>query len=99
MSSDTTELRHNALVYESQDDYVARSVAFLREGLQAGEGAVVAHTRPGLAVMREALGPDAASVTFVDVSSAYTRPARTLAAYHAVYADQLARTPSLRAVA
>jgi anti-sigma regulatory factor (Ser/Thr protein kinase) len=99
MSSDTTELRHSALVYESQDDYVARSVAFLREGLQAGEGAVVAHTRPGLAVTREALGPDAASVTFVDVSRAYTRPARTLAAYHAVYAEQLRRTPSLRAVA
>ena len=31
-------------------------------------------------MMREALGPDAAHVTFVDVSSAYTRPARTLAA-------------------
>lgn len=99
MSSHTTELRHNALVYESPDDYVARSVGFLREGLRAGVGAVVAHTRPGLAMMREGLGPDAASVTFVDVSRAYTRPARTLAAYHAVYAEQLHRTPSLRAVA
>jgi anti-sigma regulatory factor (Ser/Thr protein kinase) len=92
-------LRHNALVYETQDDYVERSVAFLREGLAAGEGAVVAHTRPGLAVMREALGADAASVTFVNVSEAYTRPARTLASYHEVYADQLRRTTAMRAVA
>src|SRR4051812_25170558 len=45
------------------------------------------------------MGPDAAAVTFVDVGSAYTRPARTLAAYHRTYAEQLRRTPSFRAVA
>jgi anti-sigma regulatory factor (Ser/Thr protein kinase) len=97
--SDNDKLRHNALVYESQDEYVERSVTFLQEGLEAGEGAIVANTRPGLAVMREALGPDAARVTFVDVSSTYTRPAKTLAAYHQVYADQLQKTASLRAIA
>jgi anti-sigma regulatory factor (Ser/Thr protein kinase) len=99
MSSEPDHLRHNALVYDSVDEYVTRAVTFLREGLREGEGAVVAHTRPGLALMREALGDDAASVAFVDVGAAYTRPARTLASYHAVYAEQLARTPSLRAVA
>jgi anti-sigma regulatory factor (Ser/Thr protein kinase) len=99
MTSDATALRHSALVYESQDAYVARAVPFLREGLEAGEGVIVAHTKPGLAMMREALGPDAAHVTFVDVGSAYTRPARTLAAYHKVYVEQLQRTPTLRAVA
>jgi hypothetical protein len=82
-------LRHNAHVYDSTDQYVERSVAFLREGLEAGEGAIVANTRSGLAAMREALGADAARVTFVDVSAAYTRPARTLASYHAVYVNEL----------
>jgi len=99
LTSDFTALRHNALVYESQDEYLARAVPFLKAGIEAGEGAVVAHTRPGLALMREALGPDAARVTFVDVSGAYTRPARTLAAYHKVYVEQLRKTPTLRAVA
>jgi anti-sigma regulatory factor (Ser/Thr protein kinase) len=99
MTPPRTALRHNALVYESDDEYLARAVPFLREGIAAGEGAVVAHTKPGMAMMREALGDDAAAVRFVDVSAAYTRPARTLAAYHAVYAEQLARTPTLRAVA
>ena len=99
MHANGTPLRHNAFVYQSEDDYVARSVAFLTEGLKAGEGAIVANTRPGLAIMREALGPAAADVTFVDDSAAYTRPARTLATYHKVYADQLEKTPSLRAVA
>jgi anti-sigma regulatory factor (Ser/Thr protein kinase) len=99
MTPDGTLLRHNAFVYESSDEYVARAVPFLNEGLEAGEGAVVAHTKSGLAVMREALGVNAARVTFVDVSAAYTRPARTLAAYHKVYARQLQQTPKLRAVA
>jgi anti-sigma regulatory factor (Ser/Thr protein kinase) len=99
MTANGTEFRHNALVYESQDEYVASSVPFLREGIEAGEGAIVAHTKPGLAMMREALGADAEHVTFVDVSSSYTRPARTLASYHKVFAEQLRKTPTLRAVA
>jgi anti-sigma regulatory factor (Ser/Thr protein kinase) len=99
MSPEPTALRHNALLYASQDEYLARVVPFLRDGLEGGEGAIVAHTRPGLAMVREALGADAAQVTFVDVSAAYTRPAQTLAAYHTVYVEQLRRTPKLRAVA
>jgi anti-sigma regulatory factor (Ser/Thr protein kinase) len=99
MTCNGTALRHNAFVYDSRDEYLARAVPFIKEGLNAGEGAIVAHTKPGIAMMREALGPDGAHVTFVDVSSAYTRPARTLAAYHKVYAEQLRKTPKLRAVA
>jgi hypothetical protein len=99
MTSARTAFRHNAFVYQSLDEYVVRSLAFLREGLDTGEGAVVANTRPGLAAMRDALGSDATRVTFVDVSTAYTRPARTLAAYHQVYIEQLSRVPSLRVVA
>ena len=94
-----TALRHDALVYDGDDDYVDRAVPFLREGLAAGDGAVVAGTRSTLALAREALGADAGDVTFVDVSSAYTRPARTLAAYHDVYVDALSRHRRVRAVA
>jgi hypothetical protein len=94
-----TALRHGALVYDGDHDYVERAVPFLREGLEAGDGAVVAGTRSTLALAREALGADTAAVTFVDVSSAYTRPARTLAAYHDVFADSLSRHSALRAVA
>ncbi|PRY49019.1 anti-sigma regulatory factor (Ser/Thr protein kinase) [Geodermatophilus tzadiensis] len=99
MEPQGTALRHDALVYDSGDEWVELGAAFLRRGLEAGEGGVVAHTRQGLSLMREALGADASEVRFVDVSAAYTRPVRTLASYHAVYAEQLRRTPSLRAVA
>jgi anti-sigma regulatory factor (Ser/Thr protein kinase) len=99
LSPERIALRHNAFVYSSQHEYVERSVAFLRDGLAAGEGAIVANTRSRLAVMREALDGDAGAVTFVDVGAAYTRPARTLAAYHDVYARELRRAGSVRAVA
>jgi anti-sigma regulatory factor (Ser/Thr protein kinase) len=99
VTDEITALRHNAFIYESDDQYLARAVPFLKDGIEAGEGAIVAHTRPGMAMMREALGAEASHVTFVDVSTAYTRPARTLAAYHHVYAQQLQKTSRLRAVA
>jgi anti-sigma regulatory factor (Ser/Thr protein kinase) len=97
--SSVTELRHNALVYGSEAEYVARSVAFLKDGLAAGEGAIVGNTRDGLAIMRDALGPDADGVAFFDVSSTYTRPARAVAAYYGTFLEQLRRAPSVRAVA
>jgi anti-sigma regulatory factor (Ser/Thr protein kinase) len=99
MIPDGSALRHGALVYQSRDEYVEQSVTFLREGLEAGEGAIVANTRPGLTALREAFGPDADRVTFIDVAAFYTRPARTLAAYYRVLTERLAETPSLRAVA
>src|SRR5919109_4445242 len=97
MSSE--KLRHGALVYEGDDEYVARSLAFLNEGLEAGEGCIVAHTRDGIAMMREALGRDAGRVSFVDVGAVYTRPARALAAYCGTLLRELRNAPSVRAVA
>jgi anti-sigma regulatory factor (Ser/Thr protein kinase) len=98
MNPEGTAMRHSALVYESQEQYVARAVEFLRDGLEAGEGAVAGNTRSGLAAVREALGPDAARVTFIDVSAAYTRPARTFAAYHGVYAEEFKKAASVRVI-
>jgi anti-sigma regulatory factor (Ser/Thr protein kinase) len=92
-------LRHHAFVYESDEEYVAGSVRFLKDGLDAGEGAIVANTRDGLAMMRDALGPAADQVAFVDVSAVYTRPARTVARYYGTFLEQLRSAPSVRAVA
>jgi anti-sigma regulatory factor (Ser/Thr protein kinase) len=99
MNSENVALRHSAFVYDAEDDYVDRSVAFIRDGLEAGEGCIVAHSRDWLAIMRDALGPDAERVTFVDVGSTYTRPARAVAAYYGTFLDQLRKAPSVRGVA
>jgi anti-sigma regulatory factor (Ser/Thr protein kinase) len=99
MSSENTALRHGAFVYDADDEYVARSVPFIKEGLEAGEGCIVGHSRSGIAMMRDALGPDADQVTFVDLASTYTRPARAVAAYYGIFLDQLRKAPTVRAIA
>jgi anti-sigma regulatory factor (Ser/Thr protein kinase) len=97
--SPADRLRHHAFLYGSDEEYVARSLAFLRDGLETGEAAIVANTRDRLAMMRDAFGAEADLVTFVDVSSTYTRPAQTIAAYYATFLERLRRAPSVRAVA
>jgi anti-sigma regulatory factor (Ser/Thr protein kinase) len=94
-----TALRHTAFVYESEHEYVARSVAFLRDGLEAGEGCILGHTRHWIATIRDALGPDADRVTFLDLGSTYTRPARAVASYYGTFLGQLRNAPSVRALA
>jgi anti-sigma regulatory factor (Ser/Thr protein kinase) len=96
---DPEALRHHAFVYDSDEEYAARSVAFLRDGLDASERCVVAHNRAGLATMRDALGPDADRVTFIDLSWTYTRPAHAVAAYYGTFLALLQSSPSVRAVA
>lgn len=95
----TAALRHDALVYDSDDEYAARSTAFLRDGLDAGESCVVGHNRSGLAMMRDALGADADRVQFLDLSRTYTRPARAVAAYYKTFQGLLRTSGSVRAVA
>ena len=47
MNMGAEAMRHDAFVYDSDEDYAARSASFLREGLDAGECCVVAHNRAG----------------------------------------------------
>ena len=92
-------LRHHAFIYESDDGYVARSVAFLKEGLESGDACLVGNTRDGNSIMRDALGEDADRVMFYDVGSLYTRPARSLATYNRTLLEQLRAAESVRVVA
>jgi anti-sigma regulatory factor (Ser/Thr protein kinase) len=92
-------LRHNAFLYESDDDYVERVVPFLKEGLEAGEACTVGNTRDGIALLREALGSDADRVAFYDVGTTYTRPAHAVAKYYGAFLEHLRSAPSVRAVA
>jgi anti-sigma regulatory factor (Ser/Thr protein kinase) len=92
-------LRHNALIYESDDAYVERAEAFLKEGLDDGEAAVIAGTRDRLTLMREALGAETKGVAYFDTSSTYTRAARAIAAYYVTLRDSLREASAVRAVA
>ena len=75
------QLRHDALVYGSDEELVATVVPFVRDGLAQGHAAVVAVTTPNIALLREACGPDSDAVTFISRDEWYRRPASTVAGW------------------
>ena len=72
-------LVHEALIYSSDEELLARIVPFLRDGLAAGEPAIAVLTPSNNALLREALGQDAQRVSFADATLRYRRPARAAA--------------------
>jgi DNA-binding GntR family transcriptional regulator/anti-sigma regulatory factor (Ser/Thr protein kinase) len=75
------ELRHRALIYDSEKSFLAAAVPFLAEGIAASEG-VLAVTTPGnIAALARALGDGARKVEFRDSAAWYSAPAHSLLTY------------------
>ena len=72
---------HEALVYSTVEEFLAGTVPFVRDGLDAGHPVLVATKRANLRMLREALDADAGRVDFVDSAEWYRSPASTLEAY------------------
>jgi anti-sigma regulatory factor (Ser/Thr protein kinase) len=73
--------RHEAFFWDGDDQFIAGTVPFIREGLEAGEPVMVAVTGPRIEVLREALAEDAAKVRFVDMARLGANPARIIPAW------------------
>jgi anti-sigma regulatory factor (Ser/Thr protein kinase) len=67
--------QHEALVYEGDDDYLAGTIPFLRDALDAGESALVAVGPAQTALLEGELGKDAKRVRFVDLQALGRNPA------------------------
>lgn len=93
MSTPTTEetFTHPALFYRSEAEYTDRTVAFVREGLAAGEPVAVAVPGPNLELVRGGLGADARDVTFLDMTEAGRNPGRIIPGVLRAFADAHAR--------
>lgn len=89
MPPDADGLRHEALVYESDEQLVERVAPFLRGGLEEGPTIAVL-TRRHWSLLREELGSDADGVAFTDCADFYIRPVDVVAAYDATMTDLLA---------
>jgi len=68
------------LPYASGNELLAVAVPFLREGMQAGDQALIVTGAANLRLLRRALGPDAPHAELVDALDWHGFPARTLAA-------------------
>jgi anti-sigma regulatory factor (Ser/Thr protein kinase) len=74
--------RHEALLYAGWAGFVAGTVPFIREGVQAGEPVLVVESVDKIQMLRVALGDDADAVLFADMAEVGANPARIIPAWH-----------------
>lgn len=76
MSQDS--LRHEALIYHGEDDFLAGAVPFLWDALEAGEPALVAVGRRKAVLLRGELGAEADALHFAELEQLGRNPARII---------------------
>jgi anti-sigma regulatory factor (Ser/Thr protein kinase) len=69
---------HPALLYRDDEEYLAGTVPYIRDGLAAGEPVAVAVPGPNLQLIRDALGADAQQVLLRDMTEAGRNPGRII---------------------
>jgi DcmR-like sensory protein len=67
--------QHQALIYEGADEYLAGTMPFLREGLEAGEPALVAVCRARARLLEGELGSEAERIRFLPIEEVGRNPA------------------------
>ena len=73
--------RHAALLYAGRDEFMRRTVPFLRAGIAAKEPALVVVGREKIDLVRAALDRDANGVEFADMDDVGANPARIIPAW------------------
>lgn len=73
--------RHEALLYSGLDDFVDRTVPFLRDGVAAEEPILVVVSSAKIRALRAALGPAESMVQFADMAEVGANPARIIPAW------------------
>lgn len=74
---------HEALMYAGLADFLAQTVPFLAEGVDAGEPALVALPQVRVDALRQALGSRAADVQFAPMERIGRNPSRIISEWHA----------------
>lgn len=75
--------RHVAMLYRGERGFLEGALPFLREGMARGDPALVVVSPRKIALLREALGEDAACVRFEDMTTIGRNPARIIPAWSA----------------
>jgi anti-sigma regulatory factor (Ser/Thr protein kinase) len=90
--------RHEALIYAGEDDFVAKTSRFLRDGVAAGEPALVVVSARKIDRLRESLNGDAAGVLFADMADVGLNPARIIPAWREFVSAHSAPGQRLRGI-
>ena len=78
---------HPALLYRNDEEYLAGTVPYIRDGLAAGEPVAVAVPGANLRLIRDALGADAERVLLRDMTVAGRNPGRIIPTVLLAFAD------------
>jgi anti-sigma regulatory factor (Ser/Thr protein kinase) len=73
--------RHEAFLWRGNEEFLAGTVPFVREGLAAGQPVMAAVTPARIQLLAGALGDDADLVEFVDMTRLGANPARIIPAW------------------
>ena len=94
----TASFRHEALLYDSPETFVAGTVPFIRDAVAAGEPIMVAVGAEKIALLRTWLGEDADPVAFADMAELGANPARIIPAWQEFIDDNAASGRPLRGI-
>ena len=73
--------RHEAFLWRSDEEFLAGTVPFVQDGVEAGQPVMVAVVPRRLDLLRDAVGVAAAGVEFVDMEQLGANPARIIPAW------------------
>jgi anti-sigma regulatory factor (Ser/Thr protein kinase) len=90
--------RHEAMLYTGERGFADGALRFLREGAARGEPALVVVSAGKIALLREALGTDAAHVRFEDMTDVGANPARIIPVWTAFVREAGADGRPLRGI-
>lgn len=92
-------LTHQALLYGSEEEFLAVTIPFIQDGLERDEPIQIVTTERNAGWLRAALRSDAERVTFDASSQYYRHPARALAAIHRTAREASPDGPRRRIIA
>jgi anti-sigma regulatory factor (Ser/Thr protein kinase) len=89
--------RHEALLYSGDESFLAATLPFIRDGLEAGEPVMVAVVREKIDLLRSRLNGSSDAVTFADMREVGRNPALVIPAWREFVARH-ATAPRMRGV-
>jgi len=84
----SVNLIHQILVYQDAQQYLTEILPFVQDGIERGEPVLAVTTDANASSLRDELGRSAADVKFVEPTSWYDSPGRTMAACYRYLKDQ-----------
>jgi hypothetical protein len=84
-------LRHRALIYNSDDEYLASALPFLAEGIERYDCVLAVTAKRQARLLHDALGDNASQVEFMDSSEWYQSPHGALHDYRGFVQERFER--------